>query len=137
VNGPKIVIDRLKAIDNLDGNFIQPDRADFYALVTINGIEYKTRVMSKDDGFPRWEIPLPRAGERTTVRIQVWDDDGGIFEKSDDHVDISKGTDKKDVIFYVMSNGSIYGDVNGRVGQSFYTFGDTDGDKGQIWFSVL
>ena len=137
VQGPKIVIDRIKAIDNLDGNFLQPDRADFYALVMVDGVEYKTRVLSKDDGFPRWEIPLPRTSARTEVRIRVMDDDGGLFEKSDDHVDVSKGADKKDVIFTIMPNGSIYGDINGQVGQSFYCKGDYDGDKGQLWFSVL
>jgi hypothetical protein len=32
-DSPKIVIERIKAIDNLDANILQADRADFFAIV--------------------------------------------------------------------------------------------------------
>lgn len=134
---PKIVIDRVRAIDNLDANFLQADRADFYAIVYVNDVEYKTEVMSMDDGRPLWEIPLPQIGDPALIRIKVMDDDGGL-ERRDDHVDISRGSDKKDLIFtWNPATKTLSGDVNGRQGQSFYTRGWNDGDKAHLWFSVV
>lgn len=137
-DSPKLVIQRLKAIDNLDGgDFLSPDRADFYAIVTVNDIEYKTRIMAKDDGKPGWEIPLPRLEESARVKIRIFDEDGGL-EGGDDHVDISRAKDKKDLVFtYIPGTGMISGDVNGWKGQSFYTRGWHDGDKAHFWFAIV
>ena len=134
---PMIVIDRVKSIDNLDGgDFLSPDRADFYAIVTVNDIQYKTRIMAKDDGRPRWEIPLPRDAKLVRVKIRLMDEDGGLFG-GDDHADISRGHNKKDVIFtYYPWSHRISGDVNGWLGESFYCRGAYDGDKAQVWFTV-
>jgi hypothetical protein len=133
---PKLVISRLKAIDNLDANILQADRADFFVIVFVNDIEHRTGVMSMDDGRPNWEVPLPAIGDPAVVRIRVMDDDGGL-ESGDDHVDISRAKDKKDVIFtWYPSSRTISGDLNGRQGQSFYTRGWYDGDKAHLWFSI-
>ena len=134
---PKIVIARIKAIDNLDANILQADRADFFAIVTVNDIQYKTRVMAMDDGRPGWEIPLPALVDSAVVRIRIMDDDGGL-ESGDDHVDISRAKDKKDLVFtYIPGTGMVTGDVNGWKGDSFYTRGWYDGDKAHLWFSIV
>jgi hypothetical protein len=134
---PKLVIDRIKMIDNVDANILTADRADLYAIVIVNDVEYKTRIMAKDDGRPNWEIPLPTNASRVNVKIRLFDEDGGM-EGGDDHIDISRAKDKKDLIFvYMPATGRVYGDINGRKGQSFYTRGLYDGDKAHFWFSVV
>lgn len=136
-SSPKIVIVRLKAIDNLDGfDMFSPDRADFYAVVTVNDISFRTGIMAMDHGAPRWEIPLPTNIDRANVRIRIMDEDGGL-ERNDDHVDVSRGSDKKDVLFtYFPWTGRVSGDVNGWKGDTFYTRGVYDGDKAHLWFTV-
>lgn len=134
---PKLVIDRIKMIDNVDANIFTADRADLYAVVIVNDLQYKTKIMAMDYGAPRWEIPLPTNAERVDVKIRLFDQDGGL-EGGDDHIDVSRGADKKDVIFtYFPWRRELYGDVNGRLGQQFYTRGLFDGDKAHMWFSVI
>jgi hypothetical protein len=134
---PMLVIDRLKAIDNMDANIMTADRADFYAVVIVNDIQYKTGIMAMDYGSPDWQIPLPTNVSRVNIKIRIFDEDGG-FEGGDDHVDISRAKDKKDLIFtYFPGTGRVMGDVNGWKGTSFYTRGQYDGDKAHIWFTIV
>ena len=65
---PYISVRRLHAIDNLDkGDALGANRADFFAIVIVNGTTYKTEIMSKDKGNPNWIIPLDRTKRYSKV----------------------------------------------------------------------
>ena len=134
---PYLHVIHLHAIDNLDkGDMLGKNRADFFAYVTVNGKTYKTEVMSKDDGYPDWKIPLDTSRRFNKIHIALMDDDGGL-EAKDDHVDINPMKNHKDLIFrYDRNTGRMTGDVNGRFNQAKMVTGKGDDDKGSITFEI-
>ncbi|HEY0865920.1 MAG TPA: hypothetical protein VGE01_01000 [Fimbriimonas sp.] len=130
-------IHRVAQHDNLDqGDLLAPDRADFFARVWVNGQQYKTRNFSWDDGNPKWIIRAPISGNTAVVRLQLMDDDGGLEER-DDHVDINKYPQEKDLVFtYNAATGKITGDLMGTRGAWITSAGGGDDDKGRIVLSI-
>ncbi len=87
-NIPMLKISRVTQLDNLDqGDALGADDADFYANVWINGKMTKTESISEDDAKPNWMIQLDTTKRYNKIKIELWDDDGGL-ERSDDHADI-------------------------------------------------
>jgi hypothetical protein len=134
---PYISVRMLHAIDNLDkGDALGKNRADFFAIVIVNGVTYKTEIMSKDRGNPNWIIPMDRTKRYSKVHFTLMDDDGGL-EGKDDHVDINPRSGHKDLMFtFDRSTGRISGDVTGRMNQKISSTGAGDNDKGEISFVV-
>lgn len=134
---PYLLIKHLHAIDNLDaGDALGANRADFFALVTVNGKMYKTEIMAKDDGSPNWMIPLDRSTKINNIHIALMDEDGGL-ESKDDHVDINPRTNHKDLIFtYNRSTGRMRGDVNNKLYETVTSQGGGDDDKGIMTFVI-
>lgn len=134
---PHLLVKHLHAIDNLDkGDALGANRADFFALVKVNGKTYKTEVMAKDDGNPNWKIPMDRTKRYSKVHISLMDEDGGL-EAKDDHVDINPRKYQKDLIFtFDRTTGKISGAITGKLNRTFVSTGGGDDDKGTITFSI-
>jgi hypothetical protein len=133
-----IKINRVAQIDNLDqGDALGANRADFYAMVWVDGQVYKSSNFSNDDGDPSWTLKVPVVGDSSTVRIRLMDDDGGL-EQRDDHVDINAKKDSKDLI--LQFNGAtkqITGDASGAAGSWISSSGGGDDDLGRISFTIM
>jgi hypothetical protein len=130
-------INRVAQIDNLDKFDLDPDRADFYAQVWINGQLHRTKNFSFDDGRPYWTFSKNVKTRYVNIRIKLLDDDGGL-EEADDFVDINPRKGKKDLHFTLdTKTGRIVGDVHGRRNQNIFSYGEGDTDQGKIWFTVL
>jgi hypothetical protein len=130
-------INRVAQIDNLDqGEALGKNRADFFAMVWVDGQVYKSRNFSKDDGNPNWILRAPVSGDTTTIRIKLMDDDGGL-EQRDDHVDINPAGGAKDLILkFDATTGKITGDATGTAGSRITSIGYGDDDRGRIDFSI-
>ncbi|HVL39852.1 MAG TPA: C2 domain-containing protein [Fimbriimonadaceae bacterium] len=132
-----VTIHRVAATDNLDGDFIKKDEADFYARVWIGGFSHRTETMSKDDARPNWRISESVTANVVPIKICMMDDDGGLEEK-DDHVDINPQEGEKCLnLWYNTTTGQISGDLAGPSTRMFATRGGgKDSDKARIWFSI-
>ena len=134
---PVLLIERVEQIDNLDqGDIIGKNRADFFAVVSINGVENKTEVYAEDDAHPYWEIPLDMRSRYSNIVICIMEDDGGL-ERKDDHVDVSPKPRNKDIrLRYDRFTGRVSGEVNGQMGQRFILEGKGDDDVARITFKI-
>jgi len=134
---PYILVQHLHAIDNLDkGDALGKNRADFFAVVIVNGVTYKTAIMSKDAGNPNWIIPMDRTKRYSKVHFTLMDEDGGL-EGKDDHVDINPRSGHKDLMFtFDRTTGRITGNVKGKMNTSIKSIGAGDNDKGDITFMI-
>lgn len=143
-----VKIDRVKAwgyyrpwkdLDN-------PDDADFYAYVTIDGRQYNTGVVDGTDNmYPQtilpycWFFPKWLSGSVTNpqIKIAIWDDDGVT---GDDKAYICPKKGEKELwINYKLSTGAVTGDKTAsRSGTktSVYTKGNHDGDEAEVWFNI-
>ena len=133
-----VVVHRIAAIINFDGDFLKKDRADFYAKVSIGGYWVKSPIWhGQDDARPSWAATEYGLGTNVPITIQVMDEDGA-FEDKDDHADINADEGVKDLqLWYNTATGRITGDVQGRKGQKLHSRGGgKDSDKAQIWFSI-
>lgn len=133
-----VSIMRVAQIDNLDkGDWMKKDNADFYAMVTIGkGKAQKSVNHSDDDGHPGWNFRGSTTSRYVPIRIKIDDDDGGM-ERKDDYVDINSRKGKKDLnIILDTKTGRISGDIKGWRGQTLYSQGGGDSDRGKIWFKI-
>ena len=132
-----LTINRVAQVDNLDqGDALGKNRADFYALVWVNGQVYKSGNYSKDAGTPNWTLKVPVTEDASTIRIRLMEDDGGLEEK-DDHVDINPMEKAKDLLLkFDSANGAISGDITGTKGTLISSTGLGDDDKGKISFTI-
>jgi|GEM_PF-5522790 len=130
-------INRVAQIDNLDqGEALGKNRADFFAMVWVDGQVYKSKNYSKDEGNPNWTLKVPVSADTSNIRIKLMDDDGGLEER-DDHVDINPAGGAKDLILtYNASTGQITGDATGSAGSWITSQGGGDDDRGSISFSI-
>ena len=137
-NTPMLYIERIQAMDNVDqGDVLGTNRADFYAMVWINGKEHTTHEFSADDARPEWKFPLDLTKRINTIKIRVMDEDGGL-ERSDDHIDISPKKGVKDVTFkYDRYTGKLTGDVRSFFGRTVKSEGKHDDDRATIYFSIV
>ncbi|MBS1715744.1 MAG: hypothetical protein JST30_15565 [Armatimonadetes bacterium] len=134
---PYLSIQRVEQIDNLDkGDALGKNRADFYAIVTVNGVRTQTQVLATDDGRPDWNIPLDYSKRVSRITVRLMDDDGGL-EAKDDHADICPKAHRKDLTFtYDRGTGRLSGDVRGRLNRSVVSEGLGDDDRARITFVV-
>ncbi len=132
-----VKIERVAQINNLDGDFIRGDRADFYSQITIGGSRKESKKFISDDGRPiGWSHSRKVRGNKVYIRIKLIDDDGGL-EDRDDFVDINPRGGKKDLNLVLdRKTGKISGDASGRRGQMMHVKGGNDSDKGEIWFVI-
>jgi hypothetical protein len=132
-----IRVDHVGQIDNLDqGDALGKNRADFFAMIWVNGQVYKSRNFSRDEGDPHWVLRVPVSSDTSTIRIKLMDDDGGL-EKRDDHVDINPAGGAKDLILtFDAATGRITGDTEGTAGSWITSSGGGDDDRGRITFSI-
>lgn len=135
---PRLEINEILMIDNVDqGDMFGANRADLYALVTVNGTAYKTKVVAKDHAKPNWQIPLDMSKRLNTITIQIMDDDGG-FERRDDHIDISPIAGKKNMSFtYNRATNELSGEASGKALSRLTYVGKGDDDRAQITFRVV
>jgi hypothetical protein len=133
-----VVIHRIKAISNFDGDFLKKDRADFYAKVSIGGYWQNSPVWhGQDDARPAWAGVETGMGRVVPILIRVMDEDGA-FEDKDDMADINPTIGVKELqLWYDTQSGRIWGDAQGRKGQKIHSRGGgSDSDKAEIWFSI-
>lgn len=137
-NTVTVIVHRIKAVSNFDGDFIKKDRADFYTKVGIGGSWNTSQTWhGQDDARPSWATVEYVSGRAVLVTIQVMDDDGGL-ERGDDHADINPTEGVKDLrVWYNPTTGRIWGDAEGMKGDKLYSRGaGSDSDKAEIWFSI-
>ncbi|MFM9873293.1 MAG: hypothetical protein ACKVQS_07495 [Fimbriimonadaceae bacterium] len=134
---PMLHISNVKQIDNLDrGTPLGKNRADFYANVTVNGVLTQTEKFATDNGDPDWKIMLDTKKRINTIKIALWDDDGGLAG-NDDHSDINPSNRTKDIIFtYDRYTGKIRGDVRGSFNDVMTSKGMNDEYQAQISFRI-
>lgn len=144
-----VKVERIKAIDywipsrDLDN----PDDADFYAYVKIDGKTYETSIVDgTDDMSPNtlvpyaWFFPKWISGNPSSIRIEiaVWDDDGIT---GDDKAYICPKKNEKELwIDYNLSTGAVSRDTSATASGSItsvYARGNhSSGDEAEIWFTV-
>jgi len=134
---PMLHISSVKQIDNLDsGTPLGKNRADFYANITINGVLTKTEKYATDSGNPDWRVMLDTTKRMNTIKISLWDDDGGLAG-NDDNADINPSTRTKDVTFtYDRYTGRVRGDVRGMFNDVLTSKGKDDEYKAEISFRI-
>ncbi|HEY0868494.1 MAG TPA: C2 domain-containing protein [Fimbriimonas sp.] len=132
-----ININHVAQLDNLDqGDALGADRADFYAMIWVDGQVYKSKNFSHDEGNPNWKLRVPVNDATSTIRIRLYDDDSGL-EDRDDHVDINPAKGEKDLILtFDAATGQISGDATGTAGTFMTVKGGGDDDNGKISFSI-
>ncbi len=132
-----LTIDKVAQIDNLDqGDPVGKNRADFFAMVWVDGQLFKSKNYSKDEGRPNWVLKVPVYSESSKIRIKLMDDDGGL-EQRDDHVDINPNGGQKDLIVdFNSATGQVSGDAAGAAGSWITSAGAGDDDRGTITFSI-
>lgn len=103
-----IVIDRVRALDNIDPNG-RP--ADFYAKLTINGVPQQTEtVRDQNDIRPNWRIVQPVDHGTHNVKLELWDWDHAVH----DQIDINPtGQPKRDLDFTVNTTRCTIGELRG------------------------
>ena len=134
---PVLLIRTVEQIDNLDkGDLLGKNNADFYAIVTVNGVKTTTKVQSGDFARPYWQVPLDMTTRYSDVTIRVMEDDGGL-EGKDDHADVNPFPNRKDIRFwYDRSTGRVMGDVRGGLNETFIFEGGGDDSRARITFMV-
>ena len=134
---PVLLIERVEQLVNLDhGDALGKNRADFFAIVTVNGVTRQTEVYSEDDAYPYWEIPLDMRARYSNVMVRIMVEDGGL-EGKDDHADISPTANYKDIRFrYDRYTGRVSGVVRGKLNQRFVIEGKGDDDRARMTFMV-
>lgn len=94
-----IRIEHVRALDKIDPT----TSPDFYAVVTVDGKEYKTqRIRNAPDIRPNWEIVANVPRGRSNVNIAILDKD---ILKKDDLIDINRVDGKRDLDFQVDTRG--------------------------------
>lgn len=132
-----VTVQRLRALSNLDADFLRPDRADFYAEVSIDGRRTRTAtVFGKDDIRPNWKFTQRTLNRYVVISIRAFDNDGGL-EGTDDFCDLNPSKGARELSFvYDTATGRITGGATGRRGQPITVGGSGDGRKAEIVFVV-
>lgn len=132
-----LAINQIQAIDNPDSGWFG-DEADYYARITIDGVTQQTGVISNDNNiFPGWNVSQTVNNRYVSISIEVWDSDGGIFDGSNDHVDVDAFTGARNInLTYDLFTNSISGDISGYGGSMLFAAGAGDGDRARAWFTV-
>ena len=128
------MINRVRRIDVMDP---APDPgADFYARVTIGGVESTSTVReSRNDVAPQWTFTREVSAPTVPIVIKFFDKDDTV---SDDHCDINPLAKKRDLyIDYELFAGRIAGDAAGVRQKLIHVVGSGDDKRAEIWFTVF
>jgi hypothetical protein len=134
----RVTVNRVQAIDNLDGIF---GSADFYARVNIGGIEQRSDdVSDRNDISPNWQFSHGTSTSSVPLTIRIFDADSGLFG-SDEHVDINPLRGQRDLqLTYDLNTGRISSNdgsgVSGRRGELITVRGAGDSDRALLQFTV-
>ena len=127
-----VTIVEVRAIDTMDppGPWAP---ADFFARVRIDGETLPDSEIESnmDDVYPEWSFSRTVSETIVPIHIEIWDSDmpPGVH---DDHVDIDKDADDRDLdFFFDVTTQSLSGDVTYG-----YSEGDGDSHRAEIWFNV-
>lgn len=127
-----VTIVRVKTIDGMDP--IGPwSAADFYAKVTIDGqaLPKSPKKNNRDDIFPEWSFSLTVSKTSVPIHIEIWDSD--TWPNPDDHVDIDKDANNRDLdLVFDVATKTLSGDVTFGYSKG----GGGDSDRAEIWFHV-
>jgi hypothetical protein len=139
-----VTIERVQETACVDDGWIGCGLADFYAVVTILDEEFDNedtpetdRFEDTDNIYPNWEFSktVDASLGSVPVRIEIWDEDGGL-RFGDDHVDITEpGGSNLDVSVGLGSPCSVSGGVEGDCDASLFTTGGGD-DAASVWFHI-
>ncbi|HEV8483371.1 MAG TPA: hypothetical protein VGV87_07470 [Blastocatellia bacterium] len=129
-----VMVNRVRRIDVMDP---APDPgADFYARVTIGGVEKTSTVReSRNDVAPQWTFTREVSTPTVPIVIKLFDkDDSG----TDDHCDINPLAKERDLhINYDLLAGRITGDAGGVRQKLIHVVGSGDDKRAEIWFTVF
>ncbi|MEZ5844775.1 MAG: hypothetical protein R3D27_13715 [Hyphomicrobiaceae bacterium] len=126
-------IDRVRALDKIDSGLA--GQADFYAIVTIAGEEFRTKVArGKDDLRPGWVFRKRVSAGKHDVKIRIFDRDP---LKADTSVDVNRVDNKRDLDFAVDTRSCIITGFSTpqRCGRTINRSGQ-EKKKAEIWFRV-
>lgn len=99
----------------LEPNIDTGNDADFYARLQIDGRTYLERVIQNERRVANpWLVAgiVPASGE-ASVRIEIWDEDGGVAG-DDDRCDIHPRPGRSHLDLRVAADGALSGDATGR-----------------------
>jgi hypothetical protein len=125
-----VTIVEVRAIDTMDP--VGPwSAADFYAKVSIDGVDFSSQVRSNDDDiYPEWTFSRTVSKTIVPIHIEIWDSDSPL---SDDHVDINRNSNHNDLdLLFDAATQSLTGDVTFGYSRG----GGGDGNRAEIWFNV-
>jgi PKD repeat protein len=133
-----VTIERVKDIGDLEPG----GKSDFYAVVTLNGIEYDEKpdlcyYNNDDDISPGWYFSsewVDVAQGSVPVVIEIYDEDGGL-RGDDDHADLQWGTGMNLDLTVALSPCAVSGDISGGCGATLVSQGGGD-DAVKIWFKI-
>jgi len=112
----KRAIEFLKALDNHEG--LARGKTDFYAKVTIDGEEFRSRVIENDNEIkPFWQFRKDFDPSRTEIpiTIQIWDSDG-FGRGGDDHIDINSTRARSQSMMVNLTTCLVTGFIPGPIG---------------------
>jgi hypothetical protein len=131
-------VHRARQIDNLDTDpIVTSNEADFYALVSIGGVERRSGTAGgHDDVRPDWRLSAPVSDGTVPITIRLFDEDGGLAG-DDDSCDINSRAGRRELsLRYNLATGEITGDVTGRRGEVLHSRGAGDSSRAEVWFSI-
>lgn len=131
-------------IDEVDAQDPHEDPAwgaDFYAVVTINGANFRNegdQIIDIDHIYPHWAFGRYVGLEgQIPVCIVIYDEDDD--PDADDKTDLDPKEGPRDLDIVIdLATGNISGDVTGTCGTTLTSAGaGDDNDYSRIWFRVL
>lgn len=108
---------------------------DFYAKVEIDGASFQSSEISDDaDISPNWTFRREVTAGSVSIRIEIWDSDGGL-RFGDDHVDITSGGGRNLNLTLNVGACSITGDLSGSCATTLQSSGTSD-DRARVSFRI-
>lgn len=132
-----VVIESVTALDDFGGTFAEA--ADFYGVVAVAGVELPATVPVDDDDSitPNWEFRtvVDRSVGTVPIRIQVFDEDGGL-RAGDDEADLVTGGGDRGLDITLDVNACTFaGEATGSCSATATSSGDAD-DRATINFRI-
>jgi hypothetical protein len=135
----RVTIERIRALDDFEGGGAE----DFYACVTIGGVETCNEDTPSSDAFedmedisPNWEFSrqVDSSPGSIAVSIEIRDEDG-FLRLGDDHVDVVGNTGRNVDVTVTFVPCAISGDVSGACDSTIISSGNED-EKAELRFKI-
>jgi len=108
---------------------------DFYAKVVIDGASFESSPIDDDaDISPNWTFRRTVSSRSISIRLEIWDSDGGL-RFGDDHVDITSGGGRSLDLTLNLDGCTISGGVSGSCGAPLLSSGTSD-DRARVRFRI-